>query len=69
MTFGVNIENVAQPNIFVDAYFGFSQRLPLPDIGIPAQLYRDLGVSQPDFDESGIIKFSSKSSTYDQEKS
>lgn len=131
MTFGVNIENVDLPDIFVDAYFGFSQRLPLPDIyldsihnsaiakavkisldlpsgfdkhtldflftpdsiltlaapkteliqsgieseiyiadiGIPAQLYRDLGVSQPDFGESGIVKFSYKSSTYDQEKS
>ena len=121
IAFGVSTSQVNQPDIFVDAFFGFSQRLPIPettvnilrqqeksntynisldlptgfnkhtlesvftphsiltlaalkseliqsdlkstlyiaDIGIPKQLYKDLGLMQPDFSKSGILKFSS----------
>ncbi len=131
LAFGAGLENVNQPDVFVDAYFGFSQRFPLPeiyleaildsqllrafkisldlpsgfdkttlnylftpdsiltlaapktelihsgiaseiyiaDIGIPAQLYKDLNVSQPDFSKSGFIKYSHKQSFDDQKKS
>ena len=119
VAFGASLETRNQPDIFVDAYFGFSQRLPLPkiyrdalnrqeidqalkisldlpsgfnkvtletmftpdsiltlaapktelvqsrlkseiyvaDIGIPFQLYEELGIHQPDFGASGIAKF------------
>lgn len=124
LAFGASANSVDRPDIFVDAYFGFSQRLPLPkiymdtlhrpeisnaikvsldlpsgfdkvtlkslftpdsiltlaalkseliqsdigseiyvaDIGIPVQLYRELGITQPDFGESGIVKFINKPS-------
>ena len=119
LAFGIRSNSVDQPVVFVDAYFGFSQRLPLPnlflqalnnpdisnafkisldlpsgfdkktlnssfipnciltlaaakteliqsdleseiyvaDIGIPLQIYKELGVEQPDFTNSGIVKF------------
>jgi len=119
VAFGARTKTIDQPDIFVDAYFGFSQRLPLPkiyqdalnrqgidgalkisldlpsgfdkvasetmfipdsiltlaapktellqsrlnseiyvaDIGIPLQLYEELGIHQPDFGISGIAKF------------
>ncbi len=30
LAFGVSVKKIADPDIFIDAYFGFSQRFPLP---------------------------------------
>ena len=32
LAFGVKVDSQVRPDIFIDAYFGFSQRWPLPDI-------------------------------------
>ncbi len=31
LAFGVSVKKIADPDIFIDAYFGFSQRFPLPE--------------------------------------
>jgi hydroxyethylthiazole kinase-like uncharacterized protein yjeF len=116
---GAEISPLGQSDVFVDAYFGFSQKLPLPrafldsiekanneskfrisldlpsgfnkdsgdqlfnpdliltmaapktelikfgfgpvlyiaDIGIPIDLYEHFGINQPDFAQSGIVKY------------
>lgn len=36
LTFGAKIEKRKNPPLFIDAYFGFSQRLPLPSIFVKA---------------------------------
>ena len=116
---GAEITPLSKSDIFVDAYFGFSQKLPLPDaflasiekansdsairisldlptgfnkntgetlfnpdliltmaapktelikfghgpdlyvadIGIPGDLYKHFGIRQPDFGQSGIVKY------------
>jgi len=105
---GAEITPLSKSDIFVDAYFGFSQKLPLPDaflasiekansdsairietlfnpdliltmaapktelikfghgqdlyvadIGIPGDLYEYFGIRQPDFGQSGIVKYTS----------
>ena len=125
LAFGVSTEMVENPDVFIDAYLGFSQRLPLSpeykqavdtangfdcmkisldlptgfdkhngssifhpdiiltlaamkkelqnqsdntsiylaDIGIPAALYDEFGVQQPDFSASGIIKILNQKQT------
>ena len=35
-SFGVKIENLSNPDIFIDAYLGFSQRFPLQDVYVKA---------------------------------
>ena len=36
IAFGVKPESIGDPDVFVDAYFGFSQRLPLPEVYVKA---------------------------------
>jgi len=125
--FGASTNFAHNPGIFVDAYFGFSQRPPIPqiyldsllredikkafkvsldlpsgfdkdtgesifipnsiitlaapkteliqsrlnseifvaDIGLPVQLYEDLGVTQPDFGKQGFVKYQHNKTSHD----